>query len=124
MSNLTTHVLDTSQGKPAEGMKVQLFKIEDKKSFQIAEVITNKDGRVDQKLLKSENNIGIYELRFFAGDYFNKENLKLTKIKFLDEIRPSSYKSKLELTQKLNQVIEKMIAKNPYQWIWTHNRWK
>ena len=86
MSNLTTHVLDTSQGKPAEGMKIQLFKIEDKKSFQIAEVITNKDGRVDQKLLKSENNIGIYELRFFAGDYFNKKNLKLTKIKFLDEI--------------------------------------
>ena len=86
MSNLTTHVLDTSQGKPAEGMKVQLFKIEDKKSVQLAEVITNKDGRVDQKLLKSENNIGIYELRFFAGDYFNKENLQLTKIKFLDEI--------------------------------------
>ena len=57
MSNLTTHVLDTSQGKPAEGMKIQLFKIEDKKSVQLAEVITNKDGRVDQKLLKSENNI-------------------------------------------------------------------
>ena len=86
MSNLTTHVLDTSQGKPAEGMKVQLFKIEDQKSVQLAEVITNKDGRIDQKLLKSENNIGIYELRFFAGDYFNNENLKLTKIKFLDEI--------------------------------------
>ena len=86
MSNLTTHVLDTSQGKPAEGMKIQLFKIEDKKSVQLVEVITNKDGRVDQKLLKSENNIGIYELRFFAGDYFNKENLQLTKIKFLDEI--------------------------------------
>ena len=52
MSNLTTHVLDTSQGKPAEGMKIQLFKIEDKKSVQLAEVITNKDGRVDQKAFK------------------------------------------------------------------------
>ena len=86
MSNLTTHVLDTSQGKPAEGMKIQLFKIEDKKSFQIAEVITNKDGRVDQKLLKSEYNIGTYELRFFAGDYFENQNLKFSKVKFLDEI--------------------------------------
>ena len=86
MSNLTTHVLDTSQGKPAEGMKIQLFKIEDKNFFQLAEVITNKDGRVDQKLLSPSNNIGTYELHFFAGDYFNKENLKLTKIKFLDEI--------------------------------------
>ena len=86
MSNLTTHVLDTSQGKPAEGMKIQLFRIEDKKSFQIVEVITNKDGRVDQKLLSSSNNIGTYELRFFAGDYFENQNLKFSKVKFLDEI--------------------------------------
>ena len=86
MSNLTTHVLDTSQGKPAEGMKIQLFRIEDKKSFQIVEVITNKDGRVDQKLLSSSNNMGTYELRFFAGDYFENQNLKFSKVKFLDEI--------------------------------------
>ena len=86
MSNLTTHVLDTSQGKPAKGMKIQLFRIEDKKSFQIVEVITNKDGRVDQKLLSSSNNIGTYELRFFAGDYFENQNLKFSKVKFLDEI--------------------------------------
>ena len=46
------------------------------------------------------------------------------KIEFLDEIRPSNFKNKLELTQKLNQVLEEMISKNPYQWIWTHNRWK
>ena len=25
---------------------------------------------------------------------------------------------------EINQSIEKMIVKNPYQWIWTHNRWK
>ena len=86
MSNLTTHVLDTSQGKPAEGMKIQLFRIKDKKSFQIVEVITNKDGRVDQKLLSPSNNIGTYELRFFAGDYFENQNLKFSKVKFLDEI--------------------------------------
>lgn len=86
MSNLTTHVLDTSQGKPAKGMKIQLFRIEGNKSFQIVEVITNKDGRVDQKLLSSSNNIGTYELRFFAGDYFENQNLKFSKVKFLDEI--------------------------------------
>ena len=56
--------------------------------------------------------------------YIERNEQNNFQIKFLDEIRPSSYKSKLELTQKLNQVIEKMIAKNPYQWIWTHNRWK
>ena len=28
------------------------------------------------------------------------------------------------ITLKINQVIEKMIVKNPKQWIWSHNRWK
>ena len=28
------------------------------------------------------------------------------------------------ITLKINQVIEKMILKNPKQWIWSHNRWK
>ena len=28
------------------------------------------------------------------------------------------------ITLKINQVIEKMIIKNPMQWIWSHNRWK
>ena len=28
------------------------------------------------------------------------------------------------ITLKLNQILEKMIIRNPYQWIWSHNRWK
>ena len=32
--------------------------------------------------------------------------------------------NKLNMTIKLNKIIEQMIAKNPGQWIWTHNRWK
>ena len=28
------------------------------------------------------------------------------------------------ITLKINQIIEKMILKNPTQWIWSHNRWK
>ena len=31
---------------------------------------------------------------------------------------------KKEITIKINQAIEKMILKDPKQWIWTHNRWK
>ncbi len=45
-------------------------------------------------------------------------------IKFLDEIRPSDFKDKIDLTKKLNNEIEKMILKNPNEWIWSHNRWK
>jgi KDO2-lipid IV(A) lauroyltransferase len=29
-----------------------------------------------------------------------------------------------DITNKLNQVLEKMIIKKPEQWIWSHNRWK
>ena len=45
-------------------------------------------------------------------------------IEFKNEVKPLNYKNKLELTKKLNQILEEMIKKNPYQWIWTHNRWK
>ena len=29
-----------------------------------------------------------------------------------------------DITLRLNQILEKMILRNPYQWIWSHNRWK
>ena len=45
-------------------------------------------------------------------------------IKFYKEIDPNNFKNKLEITEKLNKVLENMIVKNPNQWIWTHNRWK
>tara|TARA_B100001057_G_scaffold352515_1_gene354228 strand:+ start:6531 stop:7388 length:858 start_codon:yes stop_codon:yes gene_type:complete len=49
----------------------------------------------------------------------NKFNLEIN-----NPINPKDYKNKFKLTEKLNNVIEKMITKNPGQWIWTHNRWK
>tara|TARA_Y100001958_G_C21184789_1_gene514049 strand:- start:135 stop:992 length:858 start_codon:yes stop_codon:yes gene_type:complete len=46
------------------------------------------------------------------------------EITFHEEIKPNEFKSKIDLTAKLNRILEQMIKKNPYQWIWTHNRWK
>ena len=46
------------------------------------------------------------------------------KIEFYDEIISKNFKNKIELTQKLNSILEEMIKKNPNEWIWTHNRWK
>ena len=45
-------------------------------------------------------------------------------IEFQNEINPNNFENKLALTNELNKVLEKMIVKNPNQWIWTHNRWK
>ena len=46
------------------------------------------------------------------------------KIEFHKEINTKNFNNKLELTEELNKVLEKMISKKPDQWIWTHNRWK
>ena len=45
-------------------------------------------------------------------------------IEFQKEIDIHNYKNKIDLTLKLNEILESMIRKNPNQWIWTHNRWK
>ena len=45
-------------------------------------------------------------------------------IEFFKKINADDFKGKTELTEKLNKVLEKMIKRNPNQWIWTHNRWK
>ncbi len=44
-------------------------------------------------------------------------------IEFKNEIDPKNFIDKLKLTKELNIVLEKMVYKNPDQWIWTHNRW-
>ena len=45
-------------------------------------------------------------------------------IEFQKPLNNKNFKNKFELTLKLNKILEEMIKKNPYQWIWTHNRWK
>ena len=46
------------------------------------------------------------------------------KIKIFDNIQFPKSDSIEKITLKLNKILEKMIMKNPQQWIWTHNRWK
>ncbi|MBB6675452.1 hydroxyisourate hydrolase [Cohnella nanjingensis] len=71
---LTTHVLDTSMGKPAAGMRVQLWRLEtsaDGAKTLLRETFTNEDGRLDAPLLEGETfAAGTYELTFGVGDYY------------------------------------------------------
>ena len=46
------------------------------------------------------------------------------EIEFQKPVNCINYKNKIELSEKLNNILEKMIIRNPNQWIWTHNRWK
>lgn len=68
---LTTHVLDTASGRPAAGVRIELFRIEDGRAEKVAERVTNADGRTDAPLLSpAEFAPGRYELRFHIGAHF------------------------------------------------------
>jgi 5-hydroxyisourate hydrolase len=82
---LTTHVLDTSAGKPAAGLVIEVW--EQQPALRLLKTVTtNSDGRADQPLLAGEAlKVGQYELRFHAGDYL-RANLRLPEPLFLDVI--------------------------------------
>ena len=86
MAGLTTHVLDTSKGKPAVKLKIELYKLQNTERILIKTVFTNEDGRIDEPLLSAKDLDEIhYELLFFAGDYLKKQDNDLKYI-FLDKI--------------------------------------
>ena len=83
MTKLTTHALDIYSGKPAKGMKVDVYFLTEKNE-KIKSVILNKDGRADEVLIQPIK-IGNYELVFYVGEYFKKK-LNLEKPNFLDQV--------------------------------------
>ena len=83
MTKLTTHALDTYSGKPAKGMKVDVYFIYEKRE-KIKSVILNNDGRPDEVLIEPIK-IGNYELVFYVGEYFKKV-AELEKPNFLNEV--------------------------------------
>ncbi|AUN32957.1 hydroxyisourate hydrolase [Niveispirillum cyanobacteriorum] len=87
MARLSTHVLDTSTGRPAAGLKLELFYLEGGQRALIRTEWTNQDGRTDSPLLSGHAiPIGTYELLFQAGDYFRSLGVPLADPPFLDEI--------------------------------------
>lgn len=84
---LTTHVLDTMNGRPGAGMVVDLYRIEREERSLVKTVTTNADGRVDGPLLEGEAlQRGTFELVFHVGHYFKLLALDLPSPLFLDEV--------------------------------------
>jgi 5-hydroxyisourate hydrolase len=68
---LSTHVLDTAAGRPAAGLKIQLWKIAADERHLLKEVVTNQDGRTETPVLAGDElESGVYELVFQVGAYF------------------------------------------------------
>jgi 5-hydroxyisourate hydrolase len=94
-AKLSTHVLDTAHGCPAEGMQIELWSLSGGKPKLLKKARTNADGRTDLPLLGPEEiKAGQYELVFCVGDYFagkNPQNSRRGKetestVRFLDRV--------------------------------------
>mmetsp|Transcript_16654 Transcript_16654/g.33686 ORF Transcript_16654/g.33686 Transcript_16654/m.33686 type:complete len:349 (+) Transcript_16654:228-1274(+) len=96
---LTCHVLDTANGTPAVGMRIDLYRYEDVESEKepgvrtqqrvlIKSFVTDSDGRLGGPALKGrEFREGMYEWAFYIGDYFARYSLsRLSGTPFLDVV--------------------------------------
>ena len=83
MGRVTTHVLDTAAGRPAEGLRIELFR----DGVKIGEGTTNADGRLDAPIVEGSAFVaGRYELLFHAGRYLARSGVALPDPPFLDVI--------------------------------------
>jgi 5-hydroxyisourate hydrolase len=86
MGALTTHVLDTSAGKPGAGMRIDLYRA-GKGRQHLLTTNTNADGRCEQPLLQGDAlEPGEYELVFHAGEYFSRRGVALPDPPFLGQV--------------------------------------
>ena len=78
---LTTHVLDTANGRPAAGVPVELARLDGERREVLRSVATNADGRTDQPLLE-ELQAGTYEIVFTVGEHFGEGFLDRVPVRF------------------------------------------
>lgn len=84
---LTTHVLDTARGLPAAGLQITLYRLTGETRRQLAQMVTNEDGRTDSPILPAaEFETGTYELVFAAGAYLDATGTPPEEPRFLDMI--------------------------------------
>jgi 5-hydroxyisourate hydrolase len=86
---LTTHVLDTSRGRPAAGVRIELWRVDAQGAGRtlIREAFTNQDGRTDSPLLEGDAfAAGCYEIVFSVGEYFTSLSGRAAAPPFLDRV--------------------------------------
>lgn len=69
---ISTHILDTSLGRPANEVSVELARHDGTKWIEIQTDKTNSDGRI---VFNSKSEPGVYRLKFKIEDYFKKNNV-------------------------------------------------
>ena len=86
MGLLSTHVLDTMHGRPARGVRLELYAVapDGARTF-VTKAETNADGRTDAALMEGESfRLGCYEIVFHLGDYFRRQGGPVADPPFFD----------------------------------------
>jgi 2-oxo-4-hydroxy-4-carboxy-5-ureidoimidazoline decarboxylase len=84
---LSTHVLDTHAGRPAQGVAIELYEFAGRQARRIGTAVTNADGRTDKPLVAGQPlRIGRYELHFAVGDHFRSRGIPGGEPPFLDVV--------------------------------------
>jgi 5-hydroxyisourate hydrolase len=91
MGRLTTHILDTALGRPAAGIRIDLYRLDGSgprtEGPPLASGLSNSDGRCEKPLMEGDPlPVGVYELVFHLGGYFQRQGTSLPKPPFLDEV--------------------------------------
>jgi 5-hydroxyisourate hydrolase len=77
MSQLTTHILDITKGKPAQGVTIFLFQQHDEDWKQLTIGTTNADGRIPNLLQKDILlEPGVYKMKFETKEYFEEQGVQ------------------------------------------------
>ena len=83
MTGLTTHVLDTTLGRPAAGVALRLTR----GGETLISTVTNADGRCDEPLMSGEAlQPGAYRLEFDVGAYYRGLGMPLPEPAFLETV--------------------------------------
>ena len=72
MSAITSHVLDTSLGKPVAGLNVSLARLEAGELELVGQAVTDQDGRVKHLIGDAVLIVGVYQLSFETGAHYRK----------------------------------------------------
>ena len=87
MGRLSTHVLDTSRGTPATGLRIELFRLDGGSPTAVTSAFTNADGRTPEPLLTDNDLLaGVYELVFHVAEYYRALRVALPDPPFLDRV--------------------------------------
>ena len=87
MAKLSTHVLDLVSGRPAAGVRIELFSVVEGSRTPVCNALTNSDGRTAAPLLAGDAiPTGVFELVFHAAEFHYAQSYALADPPFLDAV--------------------------------------